>query len=374
MIDLSAAFDTLDHSILLERFHHTFGITGQALRWIQSYLSGRTQCVAIEEATSRDCPLGFGVPQGSVLGPKEYCMYTRPVGDIARRHHMQHMTYADDTQAYDILVLPSEWSDTSTQIEACVEELQDWMKKNMLKLNHDKFEFIIFHPKHRPIHQQDYTITIGEKTFMPASYVRNLGVYQDKSLNMEKHVSSIIKTCYHQIRSIGKVRKFITVDACRSLVQSLVTSRLDYANILLHNLPKSLVNRLQLVQNTCACLITRTSRRNHITPILVDLHWLPVQYRIMYKVLLYTHKALHGHAPQYIRDLIVPYRPTRNLRSARRSLLVVPTPRTSTYGGRSFRVTAPQLWNELPEDLKLSPSLVSFKQNLKTHLFKLAYH
>ena len=129
MIDLSAAFDTLDHSILLERFRHTFGITNKALGWIQSYLSGRTQCVAIERSTSPDCPLEFGVPQGSVLGPQKYCKYTRPVGDIARRHHMQHMSYADDTQAYDMLVLPSQWSETSTRIVACVEELQAWMKR-----------------------------------------------------------------------------------------------------------------------------------------------------------------------------------------------------------------------------------------------------
>jgi hypothetical protein len=248
------------------------------------------------------------------------------------------------------------------------------MDKNMLKLNQDKFEFAIFHPRQHRLDPHDFTIPIGGQALLPANHVKNLGVHQDKSLTMEKHVCSVIKACYHQIRSIGRLRKFITTDACQSLVQSMVTSRMDYANVILHNLPRSLINRLQLVQNTCARLITRTKRRDHITPVLVKLHWLPVEYRTAYKVLLYTYKALHGLAPQYICELVEAYKPTRSLRSASKSLLIVPTSRTSTYGSRSFRVSAPLLWNGLSEQLKQAPSLVSFKKQLKTCLFKQAYN
>jgi hypothetical protein len=358
---------------LLERFHHAFGIKEQALAWVKSYLSGRTQCVAVDDKMSSECVLEFGVPQGSVLGPKEYCMYTKPVADIARRHNMLHHTYADDTQAYSVLELPSEWTETSAHIIACMKDLKFWMDSNMLKLNQEKFEYIIFHPKTHRINNRDYTITIDDNLFVPSESVRNLGVCQDKSLTMEKHVATVVKSCYYQIRCISKIRKYITTDACKSLVQSNVISRLDYCNVLLHKLPKALLTRIQLVQNTCARLVTGTGRRDHITPVMIQLHWLPVEQRVTYKVLLYTFKAINGLAPSYISDLIVQYQPTRSLRSAGQSLLRVPSCRTVTYGSRSFRVAAPTLWNALPEDLRHIQTVAAFKKLLKTHLFRLAY-
>jgi len=129
-----------------------------------------------------------------------------------------------------------------------------------------------------------------------------------------------------------------------------------------------------MVKNTCARLITRTPKRGHISPVLIELHWLPVEFRTAYKVVLYTYKALHRLAPEYISELIEEYIPTRTLRSASQSLLKVPLSRTSTYGSRSFRVTAPQLWNALPDQLKLAPTLGTFKKHLKTYLFKKAFN
>jgi len=237
-----------------------------------------------------------------------------------------------------------------------------------------KFEFTIFHPKQVQLDSSQLTLSIGENIFNPSASVRNLGVVQDQSLTMEKHVACVTRACYNQIRSIGKIRKYITTDACRSLCQSTVTARLDYANVILHNLPRSLLHRLQLVQNTCARLVTRTRRRDNISPVLVELHWLPVEFRIQYKVLLYTYKALHGLAPQYISDLLQEYKPMRTLRSSSQSLLMVPKSRTVTYGSRSFRVAAPKLWNQLTEELKSAPTLVSFKRQLKTYLFRLAHN
>ena len=374
MTDLSSAFDTIDHSIMLRRFEHSFGITGQALKWLQSYIQNRTQSVAIGTARSSPSKLAYGVPQGSVLGPMLYCMYTRPVGDIARHHDLSHHSYADDGQGYDVITAPSLWPETSSKISDFVCELQDWMSRNMLKLNNNKFEFIIFHPKHRHIVAEDFRLCIGENSYTPSRCVSNLGVNQDEALTMEKHVSRVSRSCYHQLRSISKIRQYITVDACRSLIQATVTSRLDYGNVLLHNLPKKSLKRLQMVQNASARLITRTSRRTHITPVLIGLHWLPIQYRTAYKVLLYVYKAVHGEAPAYICNLVEEYVPTRSLRSASQHLLKVPSPRTVTYGSRSFRVCGPQLWNELPPHVKNAQSLVAYKKLLKTHLFKLAYN
>ena len=161
MLDLSAAFDTID--ILLSRFCNVYGITGDALDWFRSYLTGRIQRVVIENAVSGDQELGFGVPQGSVLGPKIYCMYTKPVSDIIQRHGLSHHSYADDTQLYMTMDHSNNnWRDGLARIQLCVSEIREWMNHNMLKLNDDKTELIVFTSNYIQNLYNDLSITIGD--------------------------------------------------------------------------------------------------------------------------------------------------------------------------------------------------------------------
>ena len=149
---------------------------------------------------------------------------------------------------------------------------------------------------------------------------------------MERHVNSVCKSCFGQIRQISHIRQFLTTDATKSLVNSHVTSRLD----LLYGVPKTILNKLQNVQNTAARVVTRTSRFSHITPILKELHWLPIQYRVQYKILTHTCKALHGQSPGYIKKLLNVYMPRRYSRSQNNHLILeVPKSRTATYSDRS---------------------------------------
>ena len=373
MLDLSAAFDTIDHGMLLKRLQHSFGITSRALEWLSSYFSNRSQCVAIENSKSEPKTLRYGVPQGSVLGPKAYCMYTKPVTTIIKHHNLLYHCYADDSQSY-IAIKPSDsWDIPSTRIQACVSEVRGWMSSNMLKLNQGKTEVILFHPKHRANPFADLPISIDSCTIMPAKQVRNLGVIQDSHLTMEAQVNSICRSCYFHLRNIGAIRPYITTDACRTLVQATVTSRLDYANALLYGITHALTSRLQKLQNTAARVITRTRKREHITPVLKSLHWLPVQYRPQFKVLTFTYKALAGTAPSYLCDLVELRQPSRSLRSSSQSLLAVPHTRTAQYGDRCFRAAAATLWNQLPEDIKEARTLSIFCKRLKTYLFRKAY-
>lgn len=157
------------------------------------------------------------------------------------------------------------------------------------------------------------------------------------------------------------------------LIHSFVSSRLDYCNALFTCINRQSISRLQTVQNSAARLLTRTKRGEHITPVLAKLHWLPVSFRIDFKILLITYKALHNLGPDYIIDLLIPYCPSRPLRSTNLCLLTVPDCRLATRGDRSFAVRAPKLWNSLPLNIKSSPSVSSFKTNLKTYLYRKAF-
>ena len=200
--------------------------------------------------------------------------------------------------------------------------------------------------------------------------VRNLGAMLDSRMDMEQHVNSVSRSCYGQLRQIGHIRQYLTSDATKSLVNSLVTSRLDYCNVLLNGMPNTVMKKMQNVQNTAARIVTRTSRYSHITPVLKELHWLPVQYRVQYKTLTTTYKALHGQSPEYIQNMLKVYSPQRNLRSKHNATtLVVPSCRTAMYGDRSFVAIAPKLWNSLPAGIRDCDTFASFKRALKTHFF-----
>ncbi|CAC5375463.1 unnamed protein product [Mytilus coruscus] len=170
----------------------------------------------------------------------------------------------------------------------------------MLKLNQDKTELIIFTPKHLKASVPNLQLKVGNTVISSVSCVKNLGLYFDQHLTMERQVSAIVKSCHFHISYIGLIRSFITTDACKTLVNCLATSRLDYGNILLYGINKTTMNILQKVQNTAARLITRTRKHEHITPILAGLHWLHVQYRPQYKILIYVYCAWNGIGPAYI--------------------------------------------------------------------------
>ena len=176
-------------------------------------------------------------------------------------------------------------------------------------------------------------------------------------------ISSICKSLSYHLRNIKHIRKFLT--------NALITSRLDYCNAILYGTSANKLKKLQLCLNTAARLVSGTPRREHITPVLRQLHWLPVDKRIKFKILLITYKALTNKAPPYICQRLKSRSETcpRSLRSTSTSTLAVPSSRLKTYGDRAFSVSAPKLWNALPSDIRDETSLALFKQKLKTYLF-----
>ena len=368
LLDLSAAFDTVDHDLLMNTISQ-LGVGGVAYDWLRAYLTGRRQSISINGKVSEPKELDCGVPQGSVLGPILFTIYTHSLGKLLRQYNINYHFYADDTQLY-IVFQPKDEGDiknTVKHMEDVADVVRSWMSANMLKMNNQKTEVLVIHPA-RVKPRLHPTINIGQSEITPASSVRNLGVIMDQHAMLDEHIRKICSVAYFHLYSISKIKPFLSKTVLERLVHALITSKLDYCNSLLHGLPATKLDQMQRVQNAAARMITGTKKFDHITPVLKSLHWLPIVQRIKFKVLLLTFKALHGLAPVYLQDLITPYIPTRQLRSSGSNLLTVPPP-GSSYQDRAFATAGPRTWNSLPESLRKIDDVNLFKKALKTVLF-----
>ena len=371
LLDLSAAFDTIDHKLLIQRLHDDFGLRDTVLHWFKTYLDNRTQSVKIGQNVSSTAPLPFGVPQGSVLGPLLYTLYTVPLGNIIRKHNLNYHFYADDSQLY-LCIEPSDVHDLIFSIEKCINDVKRWMYYNKLKINDDKTEVILINPKKYNI-QYDH-LKIGAENIFFSESAKNLGVYLDQNLSMKLHISNLSRAIYLEIRKLKSMSKFVSESSLKTLATSFILSRLDYCNSLFKNLNKYQIEDLQKLQNFAAKVVLGKTLRDHASPCLSELHWLPVQYRIDFKIALLTFKCINGLAPSYLTDLIELYHPSRNLRSASKFLLKSKSINFKSIGEKSFSFSSPQVWNKLPLYLRSETSLNIFKKNLKTFYFKEAFN
>jgi hypothetical protein len=371
LLDLSAAFDTVDHRELL-RTLEDLGIRGSALNWLESYLTERHQKVCIGSKSSAACRLQCGVPQGSVLGPILFTIYTSSLGQLLRSHGMEYHLYADDSSVYTMFK-PQDVTGTIDRIQDCICAVRQWMAMKSLKMNDSKTEFLLISSKQLYKRVDCPSIVIGDSDVSVSKSAKLLGVWLDKHISMEDHVSAVCKSAQYHLYNIRKIRRHLSTESTEQLIHAFITTKLDYCNSLFCGLPASQLNRLQRLQNIAARIVTRSKPSCHITPILCDLHWLPVCKRVTFKILLLVYKCQNGIAPPYLQELISSKRSSRSLRSADHQLLHIPFTRNGTFADRAFGVAGPRLWNDLPLEIRTVSTVETFKSKLKTFLFKEHY-
>ena len=366
-LDLSAAFDTIDHSKLLSRLSTSFGLSGSALAWLKSYLSDRTQSVRIAQSHSPLKPCSSGVPQGSVLGPLLFSLYISPIGNLISDHGVLHQQYADDTQLY-ISLSSSQPFYPLSKLECCLSALHSWFCVNGLCLNPSKSDAILFGTWQRlrsfPVIDN---ISIAGTPVPLSDHVTTLGIILDSHLSLAKHVSSVCKSSYFHIRALRHIRPALTLDSAKTIAVALVQSRLDYANSILFGTSLSNLSKLQRLQNSLSRIVLQNyslppDSRLHL------LHWLPVRHRIDFKIATLTYRVLNFSEPSYLASLLSPHIIRRTLRSNQLELLHIPFTSTN-FGSRAFMIAAPTVWNNIPLHIRQSSSLDSFKRQLKSHLF-----
>ena len=372
-IDLSAAFDTVDHDILLDVLHSQYGVCDTALSWVDSYLRPRNCRICVNSTLSSSRELQCSVPQGSCLGPWLYLTYAGTLFDVIPPS-ISVFGFADDHIASKRF-LPSSVNNelkAIAELEQCALIINNWMHENKLKMNTSKTEFIMFGGKAQLNKCSTKVINIAGDIIQSEKYIRYLGAFLDETLNFKEHIKRKCRTAMINYLRIKSIRKYLTKDATEILVLSLVISHLDYCNVILYGTADSELRKMQRIQNMCAKLVLNRRKYDSCKQALFDLHWLPVKTRIQFKLLSFMYNCSVGRAPVYLTELLSPQVSNRRgLRSSNytEGCYAVPFNKRKTFSDRSFRTIGPMLWNTLPLDIKQSESLDVFKKKLKTFYF-----
>ncbi|PIK60612.1 putative tyrosine-protein kinase [Apostichopus japonicus] len=267
MLDLSAAFDTVDHDILLSVLDQNFGTKGLAKSWFDCYLRPRTQSVQVGECISTKSTVHQGVPQGSCAGPVLFTAYASTLYHTISSHLPEVMGYADD-HAQNLKFKPGARQHAIEKLQLCIAEIQEWMTCNKLKLNESKTEFIVLGSPYFLQKLPPVLLKIGYAHIEPTQSVRNLGIMFDANMTMTKQISSLCQSTHFQLRNIRRIKRYLDKETLRHVVRALVISRLDYGNLLLFGATEHELDRVQRLQNNAARLVCSISKRDHITPTL----------------------------------------------------------------------------------------------------------
>ena len=255
-----------------------------------------------------------------------------------------------------------------SRTEHCIVDIERWLISNKLSLNAPKSDMLNSVSPRRTGSVQG--INIGSEWVAKSRSVRDLGVWLDEGMSMQQHIKMICKSANASLYKLSRIRKHLDQTSIERLIHAFVTSRLDSNNSVLYGLPDKALVPLQRIQNRAARILSRTKKHDHITPVLRNLHWLPIKQRIMFKILLMCFKVVHGMAPAYLN--LTRVEKQRVTRSSGDTMLSAKRSRTR-FGDRCFSTCGPRLWNGLPRHIRGADSLIKYKRLLKSWLFDEAF-
>ena len=362
-LDLSAAFDTIDIDKLLQILDEELGIGGTALLWFKSFLTGRTQKVKINGEYSESCEVPCGAPQGSVLGPKLFNINVRSQPLVFKQCLFTTSSFADDSNGRKTFALSFQFQILKNDIVDCMKKIIVWNNAHFMKINPDKTEIILFRPSNLNKEVLIKGVFFEGQCIRFSNMVKNVGVWLDNNLDLNKHVNSIVSHCYKILRDIGRIKKYVTNNQLETLVHAVISSCLDYCNCLLVNINKENLFKLQKVQNSAARLILGIGRRQSAKDALRKLHWLDVDSRITFKILLIVFKVITGMCT----SVSLTY---KSFNGREQDFLMLETPAFKTkYGKRVFEYNGSRLWNALPLNVRCIDNIDVYKKTIKTLLF-----
>lgn len=374
LLDFSRAFDSIDTSLLLSKLTF-YGFNRATVNWFNSYLTNRTQMVELNlpnGSTVHSTPrnVNRGVPQGSVLGP---ILFTLHSCDITKSLlHCQYHIYADDLQLY-ISFKPQNYDNTINVMNEELVRIVDWSRRNSLILNPNKTKYMLFGTKHQLSHLPSINkqVMVMDEPIERVSEARNLGLVMDTELRFETHIAACVRNCFYRLKVLYKMRPFLSEELRLQLVESLVLSKLNYADIVYGPRLFARTSRLiQRVQNACSRFCFTIAPRSRVTPTINKHLLLKMKARRKLHLACLLFGVMQFGTPPYLYNKIKWVGSNRTSERRFKSIQLV-TPRHCTAAFRgSFRYNASKCWNNIPPPIRSASSLSSFKNKLRNYLLE----
>ena len=286
-IDLSKAFDSMEHDILLEKISR-LGVSPAAYEWFKSYLADRSQYVRIGTTTSTTAPLTHGISQGSVPSQFLFNIYTDSLPSIPEFCNLE--SYVDDSKEYLSFSLPISDSSLST-LEDDLHRVFEWCCKNSLLINPDKTKMMVIGSQ-QLLQQLEHTVSIDfiGKTLEPVAQVKDLGTTLDSNLKYNEHIQRLSSSCIAKLCQINWVKNLFNQSTLTSIINALVMSKIYYCSSIWSNTSEENIKKIQLIQNYAARVIAgNVGKYDHVSPVLKELGWLPIKEHLQYRDAVLVH-------------------------------------------------------------------------------------
>ena len=372
LLDFSKAFDTVNHRLLLEK-HKILGFSQLARDWISSYLTDRYQKVVVKDDVSSWVKIKNGVPQGSILGPTLFNILVSDMRQIIEFN--SHHGYADDVQLNKNTKVENV-NDAITDINKDLSSISTYCKNSSLTINEKKCHYMVIgtKPAIRKLDEMALIdMTINGKVIKRIKFARNLGLNYDEVLSWRRHINILIGRAISKLKDLNRYKKFLTEESKKLLCESIILSIFSFGDIVYMNIDMYLQRKVQKIQDSCLNFIFNIKKREHVNraDLRKNINWLSMKHRRILNGLSLLYKSLNGKGPDYIRDMftLVSEISERNTRTYP-SNIWFPNSHISAIHRKSFKFYISKIWNSLPENIKNSNTIQTFKKKVKIALLQ----